>query len=236
MRPPPTPTIPALLAPLLLALCTPMAALAQAPPPAETLLRLAETAEVIRPPNELRATLRAEARASTAAEAQAAVNRVIAVALKRVNAMLSVRASTGGYWTSRTQEPNGWQASQTITLRGKDAAPLLDLVGALQGGGLALAGLGWSLSREAERAAREEAGRIALEGLQRRAVAVAAQLGMSVAGLREVRLDAPRMPGPRPAAMAASARAAAAAPPVAVPEDAVVGATVEAEVVLRSGR
>ncbi len=188
------------------------------------------------PPNELRATLRAETRAATAAAAQAAINRAVAAALERARAVPSARASPGSYWTSRTEEPIGWQTSRTPILRSEDAAALLDLVGALQGGGPALADLGWSLAREAERAAREEAGRIALESLQRRATAVAVQLGMSVAGLREVQLDALRVPSPRPMAMAVLARAAVLPPPVAVPEDAVVGATVEADVALRPGR
>lgn len=210
---------------------------ATAAQPAETLLRLAESAEVTRAPDELRAALRAEARATTAAAAQEAVNRQVAAALARARAVPSVRATTGGYWTHRTSEPRGWQASQVIELRGGEPAPLLELAGTLQEGGLALSGLAWTLTREAERAAREEATRLAIEGLRRRADAVAGQLGMAVAGMRELRLDAPR-PGPRPMITAALARgraeaAAAAPPPAAVPEDAVVSATAEAEVVLR---
>ena len=72
-----------------------------------------------------------------------------------------------------------------------------------------------------------------LDALRRRADAVAAQLGLQVAGLREVRIDAPdRAPRPAPMAMPAM-RAAAAPPPAAVAEDIVVSATVEAVVVLR---
>jgi hypothetical protein len=62
---------------------------------------------------------------------------------------------------------------------------------------------------------------------------VAAQLGLQVAGLREVRIDAPdRAPRPAPMAMPAM-RAAAAPPPAAVAEDIVVSAMVESVVVLR---
>ncbi|WP_158292057.1 SIMPL domain-containing protein [Paracraurococcus ruber] len=234
MRRPAMPTIPTLLAHAVLALAVPAATPARAQAPAETLLHLAETAQVTRPPDELRATLRAEARAATAAAAQAAVNRAVAAALDRARGVPAVTVTTGGYWAARSSESNTWQASQALLLRGAEAAPLLDLVGALQGSGLALADLGWILSPEAERAAREEASRLAIDGLQRRAAAVAAQLGLGVAGLREIRLDAPRMPQPRPMAMAA--RAAPAPPPASVPEDAVVAATVEAEVILRPAR
>lgn len=145
MRLPPKLIVPALLAPVLLALCVSTASPARAQLPAETLLRLAESAEVTRSPDELRATLRAETRAATTAAAQAAINRAVAAALERARAVPSARASTGSYWTSRTEGPNGWQTSQTLILRSEDAAALLDLVGALQGGGLALTDLGWSL-------------------------------------------------------------------------------------------
>jgi predicted secreted protein len=238
--PKPATTVPPLLLLLLLLL---LAALPGAAPlraqPAETVLRLSETAEVTRAPDELRTTLRAEARAGTAAAAQAAVNAAVAAALERARGVASVRAATGGYGTWRQQDPPVWVATQTVALRGREAAPLLELAGALQQGGLALAGLEWSLSREAEREAREEAGRIALDALRRRAAALAAQLDMTVTGLREVRVDAPHAPPPRPMEMAmrsAGAARAAAPPPVTAPEDAVVRATVEAELLLRPGR
>jgi predicted secreted protein len=222
---------------LALALLAAVPALAQPAPPAETVLRLSETAEVKRAPDEIRAELRAEARAGTAAAAQAAVNRAVAAAVERARSVPEVRATTGGYWTHRTQEPAGWQAAQVVALRATEAAPLLELAGQLQQSGLALAGLAWTLSDEAERTARAEATRLAIDGLRRRAEAVAAQLGMSVAGIRELRLDAPRHPPPRPVAMAAMARGASAPPPpVSVPEEATVSATAEADVVLTPRR
>jgi predicted secreted protein len=219
---------------ILLALLVPPAALAQpAAPLAETTLHLGESAEVTRAPDEIVAVLRAEARAGSAAAAQEAVNRAIAAALDRARTVPGVRVATGGYWTNRVEEGRAWQASQQLTLRGADGAALLDLVGALQQQGMAVSQLHWQLTRETARAAREEASRLALDALRRRADAVAAQLGMQVAGLREVRIDAPdRAPRPAPMAMQAM-RAAAAPPPAAVAEDIVVSATVEAVVVLR---
>jgi uncharacterized protein YggE len=217
---------------ILLALLVPPAALAQPTTPlAETALHLGESAEVTRAPDEIVATLRAEARAGSAAAAQEAVNRAIAAALDRARAAPGVRVATGGYWTNRVEEGRAWQASQQLTLRGGDGAAVLDLAGALQQQGMAISQLQWQLTREAARGAREEAARLALESLRRRADAVATQLGLQVAGLREVRIDAPDR-APRPMALQAM-RAAAAPPPAAVAEDIVVSATVEAVVVLR---
>ena len=227
------------VAPAATALTAAPAAMAQpAPgltPLPETALHLGETAEVTRALDEVVATLRAEARAATAAAAQDAVNRSIAAAVARAQAVPGVRVATGGYWTNRIEEGRAWQASQQVTLRGANAAALLELTGALQQQGLAVSQLYWQLTRESARTAREEASQIALDALRRRAEAVAAQLGLQLVGLREVRIDAPGG-GARPMmAMAAPSRSASAsaAPPVAVAEDVVVAATVEAVAVLR---
>ncbi|WP_439595587.1 SIMPL domain-containing protein [Falsiroseomonas sp.] len=206
-------------------------ALAQPAGLTETLLHLGETAEVTRAPDEVVASLRAESRAGTAAAAQQAVNRSIAAAVARAQATPGIQVSTSGYWTGRVEEQRNWQASQAVTLRSGDGPALLELAGTLQGQGLALQSLDWTLRRETERAAREEAARLALDSLQRRATAVAEQLGLQLAGLREVRIDAPER-SPRPMAMAARSSVSSAAP-VAVAEDAVVRATVEAVAVLR---
>jgi len=73
----------------------------------------------------------------------------------------------------------------------------------------------------------------ALRALRRRADALAAQLNTTVAGIREVRIDAPDR-SPRPAPMAAMrSSASGSTPPVAIAEDITVPATVEAVVVLR---
>lgn len=200
--------------------------------PVETTLHLSETAEVSRAPDEVVATLRAEARAASAAAAQEAVNRAVAAAVTRAQAVASVRVSTGGYWTGRQEEGRAWQAAQSVTLRGAEAPALLELAATLQSQGLAMQSLTWTLTRDAARTAREEASRQALDALRRRADALAAQLGQAVAGLREVRVDAPDR-APRPMAAMRASSSSSATPPVAVAEDVVVSATVEAVVVLR---
>ena len=198
----------------------------------ETALHLSETAEVARAPDEVVAVLRAEARGGSAAAVQDTVNRAMAQAVARAAAVPGVNATTGGYWTTRVQDGGTWQASQQLTLRSGNAAVLLDLTSTLQQQGLTLGGLNWTLRRETQRVAREEAAQLALDAIRRRADAVAAQLGLIVVGLREVRIDAPDR-GPRPMMAMAAARPAGAAPPVAVAEDIQVAATVEAVAILR---
>ncbi len=220
-----------------IALCAlfalPGAALAQPAPLAETALHIAESAEVRRAPDEVVAVLRAEARAASAAAAQEAVNRAMAAAVQRAGTVPGLRATTGGYWTNRVEEGRAWVAAQQLTLRAAEGPALLELVGALQAQGFATASLAWTLTGEAARAAREEAARLALDALRRRAEAVAAQLGLVMVGLREVRIDVPDH-GPRPVPMmAASASGGRAPPPVAVAEEIVVAASVQAVAVLR---
>ncbi len=219
---------------ILCALAISLPARAQAPAGlAETVLHIAESAEVTRAPDEVAATLRAEARAGTAAAAQEAVNRQVAAAVARAGAVPGLRVSTGGYWTGRIEEGRSWQASQGLTLRSGNGAALLELAGALAASGFATTGLQWTLTRDAARAAREEASRLALDALRRRAEAVAGQLGLVMVGLREVRIDVPDGAAPRMVAMAARSERSA-APPVAVAEDVVVSAAVSAIAVLRA--
>ena len=218
---------------LLLLLATPVgAALAQGPavfPGPGTLLRLSEAAEVTRAPDEVSATLRYEAREGTPAAVQVVVNRAMAAALETARAAPGVTASTGAYSTWRQEEPARWVGSQVLNLRAADQAALLDLVGALQSRGLALGGIVHGLTRDAQRAARQEAAGLALDALRRRADAVAAGIGMQVERIAEINLEAADLPSPRPA-MAAMARAAPA--PVTQAEDITVSASAQAVVVL----
>ncbi|WP_158601000.1 SIMPL domain-containing protein [Teichococcus wenyumeiae] len=198
-----------------------------------TLLRLSETGEVTRAPDELRLNLRAEARGRDAATVQAQVNRMVQAALAKAGGVAEVRATTGGYWTNRDGESREWTASQGLSLRATQATPALELAGTLQGDGLLMDGMAWSLSPEAARAARQEAGRLAIEALRARAAAVAEQLGMEVAGIRSLSVDTPEAPMPRMAMAMRAQSAAAAPPPASAPEEVTVTATAQAEVLLR---
>jgi len=200
-----------------------------------TLLRLSESAEVTRAPDEIRAALRFEARDATAAGAQAALNRVMAAALDTARKVEGVTPSTGPYRTWRQEDPVRWVAGQALNLRAADQARLLELIGTLQGRGLTVGGMGYNLTRDTARTAQQEAASIALDAIRRRADAVASGMGMRVERIAEVTLDgsnaaSARMMAPAPAPSPMGARAAP--PPVAQADDVVVSALVSAVVVL----
>jgi predicted secreted protein len=213
-------------------------AMATASAHAETLLRLSETATVMRHPDELDATLRAEATAPSPAQAQRQVNAAMEAALAEAKAVAGVTVSTGGYFVWRVgaaplTPPEHWQANQTLQLTSHDGAALLKLVGDLQQKGLAVGQLGWRLSEAATRTARAEATRQAIAGLRGRAEEAAALLDLRFDSFKEVNLDNTRPQPFAPRMMTMSAGASASAPPPsAEPADVSISATAEANVVL----
>ena len=212
---------------------------AQAQPASSpTILHLSETATVPSHPDELAATIRAEVVAPTPADAQQRVNKMVADALARAHQVPGVTVSTGNYSVWRVgptpqDHTERWQAGQTIALHGRDGTPLLKLVGELQQKGLALNQLGWRLSEEATRAARQQALAEALKALRGRADAAADLIGLQFDQFKEVRLDTPRPPPMPRMMMAAPAQAKDFAPPSAEAEDITVNATAEADVLLK---
>ena len=210
-----------------------------APARAQTILHLAETASVPAHPDELAATLQAEAASSTAADAQQRVNTIVSDALNRAHQVAGVAVSTGSYTAWRTgptpqDQTERWQASQSLELHGRDGPALLALVGELQQHGLAVNQLGWRLSEQGGRDARSRAIADALQALRGRADAAASLIGMRFEAFKEIRLDTPR-PAPMPRMMMAAPAAAnvAAMPPNAEAEDMPVSATAEADVLLK---
>jgi predicted secreted protein len=195
-----------------------------------TLLRLSESAEVTRAPDEVQATLRYEARETSIAGAQATVNRTMAAALETARGVAGVTASTGAYRTWRQEDPARWVAGQNLNLRAKDQAALLELVGTLQSRGLAVGGIQHGLTRDTARTARQEASALALEAIRARAEALATGMGMRVERIAEINLEANDVTPPRP--MLAQSMARAAPPPVAQSEDIIITATAQAVVVL----
>ena len=200
-----------------------------------THLHLGESATVMAAPDEIVASLRAEAIAGAPAEVQKRVNETIRDALALAQAAPGVTVSTGGYAVWRTQQ-NGadrWQGGQSLNLTSGDAAVLLKLVGDLQQKGLVTGDLSWRLARETGRTALRKATQMALAALRGRADEAAAQLGLAFGQFADIRLDSAAH-GPQPQQFAAPMGMvrAAAAPPAAVAEDIAVTASVEADVVL----
>lgn len=204
---------------------------ARQPPP---LLRLSETATRKVAPTELVAGLGAVATAPTALAAERLINDLMARAKQVASGTADISATFRDYTTSYVaatdRDPAHWIASQTLEIRGKTGATVLDLVGRLQGIGLAVGELGWRVAPEAAEAARQAATLAALAALRKGAAAAAGALGLAVAGYRSIDLSAPQ-PFPMPAGrfMAMAARMA---PPQATETAQEISATVSAEVVL----
>jgi predicted secreted protein len=224
---------PLLWAPLLWAflLCGPPAC-------AETLLHLADTETVIVAPDELAASLRAEASSADPADAQQRVNAAMADALAQAHQVAGITVSTGAYsvWhigPTQQDSTERWQASQSLELTSHDSVALLTLVGALQHKGLAIGALNWRLSRETQRKAHDEATRQALAALLGRAQEAAELLHLRFGSFKEVRLDnTTPMPIARFAPAMAIMAAPAAAPPSAEATDVPVSATADADAIL----
>jgi predicted secreted protein len=206
----------------------------------DTILRLAETATVMVTPDELAASLRAEALAPNAQEAQRRVNDMMRDAVAAAKAVSGVTVSTGGYnvWRvapSIADRNERWQAGQSLSLSGKDGETMLRLVGDLQQKGLIEGSLGWRLSRDTERKARKDATKDALSGLRGRADEAADVLGLKFAAFKEVRLDSvspPLIPRQQTGVLRASA-AGTAPPPTAERDDLPVTASAEADILLK---
>ncbi|MBV8988446.1 MAG: SIMPL domain-containing protein [Solirubrobacterales bacterium] len=202
------------------------------PARAETVLEFSETAGVMVQPDEIAASLHAEATASEPADAQEAVNRTMAKALDTARQVQGVTPATGQYavWPASAQfssKAPAWRASQTLDLSAQDGPPLLHLVGALQKQGLVVQQLGWRLSTQAARTAREQALRHALGGLRKRAEEAAGLLALRFVSFRTVRLT------PEPPPVMPLRAAMTAAPEPSVEQGPVeVTATVTAEAVL----
>jgi predicted secreted protein len=213
--------------------------LAPSPARADTMLHLADTETVTVAPDELAASLRAEAASADPADAQQRVNAAMTGALANAHKVAGITVATGAYsvWhVAPTPQDSSerWQASQSLQLTSHDSALLLTLVGTLQQNGLAIDQLNWRLSRDAQRKAHDDATREALTALRGRAEEAAGLLGLRFASFKDVRLDSATPPMPRffaPAAVSAMA-AAAPAPPNAVASDVPVSATADADAIL----
>lgn len=202
------------------------------PATAATILHLSSSATVKVMPDQLTATLAAEANAVTPADAQATVNTMISKTLALVHSIGSVTASTGSYSVWHVSDPQSeWRATQTINLDTTDGRVLLSLVGTLQSNGLAVSSLAWNLQRQTAEKAQDKAEAMAIAALRDKAERAAKLLGMHFAGFRTVWLTPPEGFPPHPAAMM---QGRAMPEPNAVAGETSVTATVTAEARLDS--
>jgi len=207
----------------------------------DTILRLSDTETVMVTPDELTASLRAEATGPTVQDTQKRVNEMMRDAIEAAKKVAGISISTGPYNVWRVPPTVGdrterWQSGQSLNLTGKDGVTLLKLVGELQQAGLAQSSLNWRLSRDTERKARQDATKQALSALRGRADEAADVLGLRFASFREVRLDSVAPPPIMPRQMLATraSLAAAAPPPSTEAEEMPVTASADADIVLKA--
>lgn len=175
------------------------AAPAEAPmPPEATLLHLSATGTVQETPDLLVAQLAAEATSADPVAAQKQVNRLIAAATALTAKVDGVVPHLAGYSVEHSGEKQQlWTARQTLRLQATNATALLELVGRLQGSGLVIGDLAWTLSPERLEDAEQLATDKALKALQANATAAARSLGLKVGTIRDVSLSDGGN-GPRP--------------------------------------
>ncbi|NPD65339.1 SIMPL domain-containing protein [Lichenicola cladoniae] len=159
-------------------------------PPGATLLHLSATGTVQEAPDLLVAQLAAEATSADPVVAQKQVNRLIAAATAMAAKMEGVVPHLADYSVEHSGEKQQlWTARQMLRLQATDGTALLELVGRLQGSGLVIGDLAWTLSparmEEAERLAADKA----LKTLQANAAAAARSLGLKVGTIRDVSLS-----------------------------------------------
>ncbi|HEV2161141.1 MAG TPA: SIMPL domain-containing protein [Stellaceae bacterium] len=232
-----------LAAALLLAAVTPVWA-QPAPPPSGTALTLSTHADKTLPRDQLEAELRVDAMDANAARVQADVNRRMAAALAHAKTVTGVTVETTGYSVYEERDanyeerdakgnPTRWHGSQALRVKSGDFAALLNLVGTLQGQGLALSSLTAELSPAAVKAAQDELTDTALKDIRVRADRIAATLGTHVERYAELRVGNASVP-PMPIRFMAAAVPASSnmPPPVAATGDATVSVNVDATVLL----
>lgn len=232
-----------LTAPLfLLAPASGQTAEATATPETGTELHLSETAQRRIARDRLRAVLQVQAEGGDPAKIQAEVNRRMAAALAAVKSVSAIEAETGDYTVYREgtppdrQEPEKWQASQTLILTSKDMAAALGAIGTLQAKGLTVEGLGFDVAPETLRAAQDSLTAEALDALRARADRVAAAMNMTVARYKLLQVGNASEQGggpPMPMRVMAAKSGTAAPPPAAEAGESTVWLTVDAQIVLR---
>lgn len=208
-----------------------------APPSNGTTLTLSTHADKTLPRDRLQAELRVEAADANAARVQADVNHRMAAALAHAKSVAGVTVETTGYSVYPERDAKGnttrWHGSQSLHLTSSDFPALLNLVGVLQGDGLAMSNLAAELSPAAAKAAQDELTDSALKDIRARADRIAAALGTHVERYAELRVGNASVPPVPVHFMAARVAASGSAPPpVAEAGDATVSVSVDATVLL----
>lgn len=220
-------------------------------PEGATVLHFSEQGRKTVPQDKVRATIRIEHEADTTREVQDVINKAMKKALAQTKGQKSLKAETGYYNVHRRDRweevsPFGskkrkritkWFGSQSLTLDGKDAEVLTEVVGKLQDEGFQVSQLTYYLSKEKQESLRDELVAQAIGRIQNRAKAIGQQLNLSEVHFAEISFDvnhaqpSPVFHGKRMMMAMDTAESAVAAPTVAAGETD-VAITVSARVYL----
>jgi predicted secreted protein len=220
---------------LLVLLCAPLLAAAQAPETLFNLVMLTAQAEREIPNDLLTATLAAEAEGADPALLADGVNRTMQRSLATALTYKSVRAQSGGYQTFPVYDKNRvarWRVRQELRLESADFAAATELIGKLQAN-LVVTGLNLSVSNEARRKAENALIPEALASFDERARVVRDAMKAKGYRMRDLQLSAGGGAPPRP--MMAMARMAemSPAPPAVEPGSTRILVTVSGTVQLQ---
>lgn len=158
------------------------------------------------------ASIRYETRGKTAESVQDEINAKMSKALDVVKKEKSVRVSTEAYSVYMNQQveqqtdpktgkvtttrDEQWTGSQSMTLESADAAAVQKLTGTLQGMGLAVNNLSYTLSPEQTETVRQTLMKGAVAKLKTQAAQAAELLGKKHYNIAEIAVDGSNMPQP----------------------------------------
>lgn len=220
----------------------------------ETILHISATERAQVPQDLLTASLRIEKENADPKAVQAEINTIMAKAVETAKAVTTVKVSTGHYYVYQ-YNPNPqppvplkdgkeadkaaerWRGSQSVQLQSTSADDLLKLAGTLQGSGLVMENLGYSLSPEKADEAKDNLMEAALAKVKVKAERAAKAMNKSRADLIEINVDSADNFVHPPVMMRAMAMDAGgmekASAPTAAPGESEITLTVTAKALLK---
>lgn len=214
-------------------------------PAGATLVNLSATERIEVDQDLLVAALRYEAQHKQPRTLQNEINTVMAKALAAAKQVSSVKTATQAYQIYEDDLNRGkkhlppdpvWRGQQGLVLKGKHAGDLLDLVATLQGFGLSVSDLSYTVSPELLDERRESLLEAALLKLRSKAERTAKTIGKSKTDFLQIDVDMgdQRPPALRSMAMAEAASVVEMAAPVAAPGQSEITLTVTATALLQN--
>jgi predicted secreted protein len=205
---------------ILMMLLTPLAAAAQPAmlPAPSGVVNLNASAASEADNDTMMITLYSELQTADAASGSATVNKALAAAISTAKQYPKVTTRSGGYNSypvfDRGNKITAWRIRADLMLESKSFQDAGELAGKLQGTGMLLSGMSFSLSRDARAVLEKQLTQSALKSFGEHASLIADALAFSGYSIREISVQSGGSTPPRPLAFARSAAPSDAAPPV----------------------